>query len=108
MSFFSNIYDAVKKKQAELKERKEFLEMVESKARPIRRAAYMKQTLLEVVKEGITKAKLDASKKVQPKKKNPEDFGIGAELQKGLDNPFKFLDPPKEKNKEKKEVKKKK
>ncbi len=87
MSFLSSIYDAVKRKQSELKDRKEFLDMVEKESKPIRRAAYMKQMLKEVVEEGIEKAKADADKKAQ-KQKNPQDFGIQA----GLNNPYKYLD----------------
>ena len=76
MSFFSDILASVKKKSAEIKERQEFLNLVEQEAKPIRRAAYMKQMLSEVVNEGKEKAKADAAAKIQ-KKKTPQDFGIG-------------------------------
>ena len=82
MNFFLNILDSVKRKSAELKERKEFLDMVEAKAKPVRRAAYMKQMLNEVVAEGIEKAKQDVAKKAQ-KTKTPQDFG--------LQDPYKYL-----------------
>jgi len=87
MSFFSQLFDTVKKKKAELDDRKEFLDMVEKKARPIRRAAYMNQMLKEVVNEGIEKAKLDAKAKIPKKEKTESDFGI-----KKLEDPYKFLD----------------
>ena len=87
MGFISDIFDSVKRKNAEMKERKEFLTMVEDKAKPIRRAAYMNQMLKEVVGEGIQKAKADAAKKVVQPKKTEDDFGISA----GLDDPYKFL-----------------
>lgn len=94
MSFFADILASVRRKQADYKERNEFLAMVESKAKPIRRAAYMKQILKEVVNEGIEKAKADSAAKVQ-KKKQPEDFGINTEKKEdpfaGLNNPYKFL-----------------
>jgi len=86
MNFFQNIIESVKRKSAEMKERKEFLDMVEGHAKPIRRKAYMEQMLREVVQEGIDKAKSDAEKK-SAKTKEPQDFGIQA----GLDNPYKFL-----------------
>ena len=86
MNFFSGIYNALKIKQVELKDRKEFKDMVERKAKPIRRAAYMQQMLKEVVKEGIEKARVDASARVPQKEKNVSDFGI-----KGIEDPYKFL-----------------
>lgn len=95
MSFLSGIYDAVKRKHAELKERKEFLDMVETKAKPIRRASYMNQMLKEVVKEGIQKAKTDAEARVPQKRKTQEDFGIMT----GIENPYKFLNSNKKTNK---------
>ena len=86
MNFFSDILASVKRKQADYKDRNEFLAMVEAEAKPIRRAAYMKQILKEVVNEGIEKAKADSAAKVI-KKKKPEDFGIGS----GLQDPYKYL-----------------
>ncbi len=91
MSFLSNILTSVKKKSAEIKERKEFLDMVEQNAKPIRREAYMKQMFKEVVEEGIQKAKLDAEART-PKKKSPQDFGFGS----GLEDPYKFMRPKEE------------
>tara|TARA_Y100000310_G_C20602346_1_gene773724 strand:- start:853 stop:1179 length:327 start_codon:yes stop_codon:yes gene_type:complete len=93
MGFFSNLIDSVKRKQAEIRDRREFLDMVEEKARPIRRKAYMMQTLKEVVKEGVEKAKQDSAKKVPQKKKTEADFGM--QVTRGLEDPYKFLDPPK-------------
>jgi hypothetical protein len=86
MSFFSNILASVKQKQAAMKESREFQNLVEEEAKPIRRAAYMKQMLKEVVDEGIAKAKIDAADRV-PKKKTKQDFGIG----KGMEDPYKYL-----------------
>jgi DNA-nicking Smr family endonuclease len=86
MNFFQNILDSVKRKSAELKERKEFLDMVEGKARPIRRKAYMEQMLKEVVQEGIEKAKQDAAKKSN-KTKQPSDFG----MMEGINDPYRYL-----------------
>lgn len=93
MSFFNNIYDSVKKKQAELRERKDFVDMVEQKSKPIRRAAYMQQMLKEVVQEGIEKAKADAAARIPQNKKSEEDFGII----KGLEDPYKYLNGKKKK-----------
>lgn len=91
MGFFSNIYAIAKKKQEEIKERKEFLNMVEEQAKPIRRRAYMAQMLKEVVEEGKAKAKQDAeARKPQPKKK-PEDYGFSS----GLQDPFKYINKSK-------------
>lgn len=87
MNFFTNIIDSVKRKSAELKDRKEFLDMVEEQAKPIRRRSYMQQMLKEVVQEGIDKAKADSALKNQKKKRTQEDFGIG----KGLEDPFKYM-----------------
>ena len=91
MSFFSDIFATVKKKKAELEDRREFLNRVEKKAKPIRRAAYMQQMLKEVIEEGKEKAKLDAKAKLPKKEKTEEDFGF----QSGLDNPYKFLNQTK-------------
>ena len=87
MNFFTNLLESAKRKSAEIKERNEFLDMVEGQAKPIRRKAYMQQMLKEVVAEGIEKAKQDAEKRVQKKKKTPEDFGFGA----GMSDPYKYL-----------------
>jgi len=103
MGFFSNIYDSVKKKNAEMQERKEFLNMVEEKAKPIRRGAYMQQMLKEVVAEGIAKAKADAAARVPQQKKTEDDFGIT----KGLSDPYKFLNPTPYKTSTKQKGKKK-
>lgn len=99
MSFFGDLMDKVKAKNAELKERKEFLDMVEKKAKPLRRMAYMEQMLKEVVGEGVAKAKEDAQKRKPKVAKKEEDFGM--ELSKGLADPYKFLEP-KSKSEEKK------
>jgi len=77
MSILSDFIDKVKEKKAELDERREFVAMVEDKAKPIRRLAYMEQMLKESVNEGIAKAKLDSQKKIPKEKKtSPEDFGL--------------------------------
>lgn len=106
MNFFSGIYDAVKRKHAEMKDRKDFLDMVENKAKPIRRAAYMKQMLKEVVNEGIQKAKADVDAKNPKKLKTEKDFGIGEEMMNSLNDPYKFLNPKKKKKSKLKEKKK--
>ncbi len=98
MSFLSGLYDKVKKKQAELKDRQEFLYLVEKQAKPIRRTAYMKQMLKEVVNEGVQKAKEDSAKKTVKKEKTASDFG----LVEGINDPYRFLDPKKSKSKENK------
>ncbi len=68
MSFFGNLLDSAKRKSAEIKERNEFLAMVEDKARPIRRAAYMEEMLKHVVEEGKAKAIADSEAKIQKEK----------------------------------------
>lgn len=85
MSFISDIMDSVKKKHLELQERKQFLQEVENRAKPIRRVAYMQQMLKEVVNEGIEKAKADSKAKLekQQQKEKPIDFG--------LSDPYKFI-----------------
>ena len=79
MNFFSNFIDKCKEKKAELDDRREFQNMVDEKAKPIRRAAYMQQMLKESITEGIAKAKIDAERRIPKKKKTPEDFGINKE-----------------------------
>lgn len=98
MSFFSDIIESVKKKSAEMKERKEFLNLVEEKAKPIRRAAYMNQMFREVVSEGIAKAKADSEARKPQPQKTEQDFGIKL----GLEDPLKYLKPKETKLKEKK------
>jgi hypothetical protein len=94
MGFFRNIFESVKRKQEEIKDRKEFLDMVETKAKPIRRTAYMKEMLVHAIQEGKDKARADALlKENKIKKKEPSDFG----LKEGLADPYKFLDPSKTK-----------
>ena len=108
------LIDSVKNKLEELKERKEFLDMVERKAKPIRRAAYMKQMLKESVEEGMQKAKAYSdSRKPKKKKKTEEDFGIkginiGGSVGDPLEDPLKYLKAKEEKPKEKPKTKKKK
>ena len=104
MSFFSMISDSIKRRIAENKERREFLDMVEEKAKPIRRSAYLKQILAEAEKEGIQKAKIDTSSRLPKKKKKSEsDFGIV----EGLSDPYKYLGNPKKNNKKSKSNNKK-
>jgi len=96
MNFFSNISESIQKKKAEWKDRKDYLDMVEECAKPIRRKAYADQTMIEAIKEGKQKAKLDSAKKLQ-EKKSPMDFGI-----KGIEDPYKFINPTKKIRKENK------
>lgn len=93
MNLFKNILNSIKKRQLEFKERKEFLEMVEQKAKPIRRAAYMQQMLKEVVSEGIEKAKEDSLLKKPQQKKTEQDFGF-----ESLNDPFKYINRQNKKN----------
>ncbi len=90
MNFFTNISDSIKRKAAEAKDRREFKDMVEAKAKPIRREAYMEQTIREAVNEGKEMAKSDVANKKSSKKKKPEDFGIS----RGLSDPYKYLRKP--------------
>jgi len=88
MNFFTNIVDTIKRKKAELDDRRAFLDEVEAKTKPIRRAAYMKQMFSECVNEGVEKAKADAAKKVS--KVNTQQNPSG--LMEGINNPYKFLE----------------
>lgn len=88
MNFFRNFIDEVKRKKADLDERRAFGRMVDEQAKPIRRIAYMKEALIQAVEEGKEKAKQDAEKKIQKRKTTPQDFGFA----EGLANPYKFLD----------------
>jgi len=88
MSIFSAISDSIKRKIEENKERREFLDMVEEKAKPIRRSAYLKQVLEEAEREGTQKAKQATSSRLPKKNKSTEsDFGII----EGLTDPYKYL-----------------
>jgi len=92
MSIFSGFIDKVKTKKADLDEKREFLEMVDKKAKPLRRAAYMKQAIRESVNQGIALAKFDAEKKLPKKKKETSlDFGI-KENPKDVKDQWAFLD----------------
>lgn len=88
MNFFTNFIDEIKRKKADLDERRAFGRMVDEQARPIKRMAYMKEALIQAVKEGKEKAKQDSEKKIQKIKRTPQDFGFA----EGLANPYKFLD----------------
>lgn len=88
MNFFTNFIDNVKRKKAEMDDRRRFLDEVEKNAKPIRRLAYMKQAIHESVNEGVAKAKADATKKLQQINAQKEPSG----LMEGINNPYKFLD----------------
>ena len=87
MGMIKDLIGSMKKKAEEVKERREFLDMVEREAKPKRRAAYMKQMMKEVVLEGMQKAHEDSEKRRVKKEKKAEDFGIRA----GLEDPFKYI-----------------
>jgi len=91
IGFLSDILASVKQKQADYKERNEFLAAVEAEAKPIRRAAYMQQILKEVVNEGIAKAQADSAAKLPKEKKKMEDFGIGRDEKITIGDPYKYL-----------------
>ena len=88
MSFLTGILNAIKAKQKEVQDRKDFLALVEERAKPIRRKAYLHQMLQSAENEGKIKAKLDSEARVQTNKKTEKDFGFSD----GLNNPFKYLD----------------
>ena len=88
MNFFTNFIDTVKKKKQELDDRRRFLAEVEKNAKPIRRAAYMKQSIIDSVNEGVAKAKADSEKKIE--KINQPQSSSG--LMEGINNPYKFLE----------------
>ena len=94
MGWFSDIKQKVIEKKQQMDDRKQFLDMVEEQAKPIRRAAYMKQMFKEVVSEGKEKAKLDAAKRKPKQQKTPQEFGIMT-----LEDPYKFLNNEKENKK---------
>lgn len=94
MGMVKDMMAAMKRKAEEIQERKEFLDMVEDEAKPIRRKAYMQQMLKEVAVEGMLKAREDSAKKrIQPKK-TKEDFGMS--------DPYKYLNTQKPKTKSEK------
>ena len=106
MGFFGNLFQAAKRKQEEMRERREFLYLVEERTKPIRRKYYLKQMMQEAIKEGKFKAQQDSQKKLQ-KKKTESDFGIqeesmGDKLIDGINNPYKFLNSKKTKLEKKK------
>lgn len=88
MNFFTRFIENVKKKKAEMDDRRQFLDEVEENTKPFRRAAYMKQAIHESVNEGIARAKIDAAKKI-PKQGNPNSQ---SSLMDGINNPFKYLE----------------
>ena len=93
MGIFSDLKKKVIEKKREMDERREFLNRVEEKVRPFRRTAYMKQMMKEAVKEGITKAKLDAEARLPKPKPKDEELGImsGMSTMSDIENPFKFM-----------------
>lgn len=76
MNFFNNLLANIKNKQAELKEKKEFLDLVESKAKPIRRASYMKQMMNKAIEQGVALANAEYKASLPKEKKTEEDFGF--------------------------------
>jgi len=61
--------------------------MVEQKAKPVRRAAYMKQMMKEVVAEGMMKATIDSNDKKPQETKTESDFWN----QRGISRSFQIL-----------------
>lgn len=102
MNFFTNFIDNVKRKKAEMDDRRQFLDDVEKNTKPIRRAAYMQQAIYDSVNEGIARAKIDSAKKI-PKEENKNSQ---SSLMDGINNPYKYLEGhpgfEKSKSKEKK------
>jgi len=97
MNFFNNITNTLKRKAEELKDKKDFLDLVEREAKPIRRAAYLNQRKIDAIEEGKAKARIDR-KAMQPRQqKNRDDFGI-----KPIEDPYKFLGGNKTKSRNKK------
>lgn len=88
MNFFTNFIDEIKRKKKDLDERRDFARMVDEQAKPIKRIAYIKEALIQAVKEGKEKAKQDSEKKIQKRKTTPQDFGFAD----GLANPYKFIE----------------
>lgn len=105
MNFFQNIIDGAKDKMAVAKEKKEFLSMVEEKAKPLRRKGYLSQILKDSIAEGAALGRAEGEKRLEKlqKKKEPEDFGIGKPEKKDqwafLDNIGLNQNKPKEKKK---------
>jgi hypothetical protein len=91
MNFFQNIIDGAKDRIAIAKEKKEFVAMVEEKAKPLRRKGYMTQILKDSIKEGAALGRAEGEKRLQKleKKKEPADFGIGQPSKK---DEWAFLD----------------
>ncbi len=81
MNFFQSLIDGAKERIAIAKEKKEFVAMVEEKAKPLRRKGYMEQILKDSIAEGIALGRAEADKRIAKlqKKKTPEDFGINQE-----------------------------
>jgi len=78
-----------KKRKAEMDERRRFLDEVEANAKPIRRAAYMKQMIHDSVNEGIERANADSKKKIAKINSSGESQGT---LMDGINNPYKYLE----------------
>jgi len=95
MTFFQSIKQKLIEKKEELNEKRRFNELIEEKAKPIRRAAYMKQMLKESIKEGIEKAKIDAALRLPKPKPTAQEFGINSF---GLEDPYKFINKKEVKN----------
>ena len=99
MGFFGNLFSVAKRKQAEMRDRREFLDLVDKRTKPIRRQYYLKQMLQEAIKEGRLKAQQDSQKRVPTKQKIESDFGLKEEkipkettLMDGINNPYKYLE----------------
>lgn len=93
MNFFRRITEGIKEKTADLQDKKEFLQMVEDEAKPIRRAAYLEQKKLDAIEEGkqiALKEKENKMRKNQPRKK-AEDYNIKI----GVEDPLKYFNKPK-------------
>lgn len=99
MGFFSNIRESVAARVQAIQEKNEFLKEVEDEAKPLRRAAYLKQMKESAVLEGrmIAQQALDKKmKKMAPRPETSEEDKKTVEEKWGISDPMKYLNKSKE------------
>lgn len=99
MGIISNFKQMVAERVQALQDKNEFLKEVESEAKPIRRAAYMKQIKEQAVNEGRLIAQQAINKRTQKLKPQPESKITKEEADKTVEDQWKVSDPFKYLNK---------
>lgn len=92
MNFFKKIKNVYVGMVDAVNDKREFRREVEETTKPIRRKAYLQERLKQAMVEGKMIAQKEFEEKKQEfKPKEKKSYGLGEDLQLGLQDPFKFI-----------------